>query len=121
MHILLMDDEPQIRELLQRFFSTEGHQVTVASNGQEGWEYFSAAPGVFDLILADMTMPVLDGLSVLRRVREAGHVTPCVLMTGHANPTAEDGKWLATAALIYKPFDLDEMLRVVLRMGTQRT
>lgn len=119
MHILLMDDEPQIRELLRRFLSTEGYQVTVASNGQEGWEYFSAAPDTFDLILADMTMPVLGGLGVLRRVREAGHATPCVLMTGHANPSAEDGKWLATAEMVYKPFDLDEMLRVVARVGAK--
>jgi CheY-like chemotaxis protein len=117
MKILLVEDEQQIRELLLHLLKAEGHDVTTAENGQQGWERYEQAGGDFNVVIADMKMPVLDGLGLLQRVREQGRGTPCVLMTGHADLEDDTSDLLAGTEVLYKPFDIDEMLKTVLRVG----
>ena len=118
MKILVVEDEQQIRELLLVLLQAEGHAVTVAADGQEGWERFQQAAGDFQVVVADLKMPQLGGIGLLQRMRDAGHRTPCVLMTGHADLTDDASDLLADVTVLYKPFDMDEMLRVVAQVGS---
>lgn len=119
MKILVVEDEEMLRQLLLHLLQAEGHVVTAAVNGQDGWEQFEKAGGDFQLVMADMRMPVLDGLGLLKRLRAAGHKTPCVLMTGHADLSDDVGDLLAGTEVLYKPFDIDQMLKLVARLGGQ--
>ncbi|MFQ6026503.1 MAG: response regulator, partial [Dehalococcoidia bacterium] len=62
--ILVVDDEPNIREVIKRLLSKEGHEVIEATNGSEALEIVSY--GSPDIILLDVAMPVMDGFEVLR-------------------------------------------------------
>ncbi|HEX7927278.1 MAG TPA: response regulator [bacterium] len=120
MRILLVEDEAQIRELVQTFLAAEGHQVAVGGNGQQGWDRFSEDPAGFDLVIADMKMPVLDGMGLLGRLRMEGHRVPFILMTGHAELNAESGDVPPGVYVMHKPFELDDMLLLVAQVGTKR-
>ena len=81
MHVLVVEDDPDIRELISRQLTSEGWTVDTAENGQVGLERFAAqAP---DLILLDLMMPVMDGFEFVRRLREteAGRTVPVVVLT----------------------------------------
>lgn len=116
MHLLVVDDELPIRELLKILLSAEGHRVTLCSDGQQGWEQFSQNPGDYHLVIADMHMPVLDGIGLLKRLREGGHRVPCILVTGSADLEDEELPLLDSAHLLQKPFDLKEMVGLVARL-----
>ena len=66
--ILLVDDDRQNSEFLQKFLEVEGYEVTYAENGRKGWEAFSAAKP--DLVLLDVNMPVMNGFELARLIRE---------------------------------------------------
>lgn len=66
--ILLVEDDNFTRELYNQILSAAGHQVAVVKDGEEGWE--KASHGGYDLILLDILMPRLDGLSLLKRLKQ---------------------------------------------------
>ena len=67
-HILLVEDDISIQEMVQKYLIKEGFQVTIASDGEEGVNTY--LQGSFDLIILDIMMPKLDGLEVVRIIRE---------------------------------------------------
>lgn len=67
-HILLVEDDISIQEMVETYLIKEGFQVTIASDGEEGVTAFFK--GSFDLIILDIMMPKLDGLEVVRIIRE---------------------------------------------------
>ena len=120
MHVLAVEDEPVMAELLRSAFTEEGHFVTMASDGESALELGKTQ--VFDVIVLDLMLPRLDGLSVARRLRQ-GHVqTPVIVLT--ARDTDAD----LVAALdggaddyLTKPFSLEVLLarvRAVSRRGS---
>src|SRR5262245_37361730 len=120
MRILLVEDEDQIRELLNTFLAAEGHQVTVGKNGQQGWDRFSEDPAGYDLVIADMKMPIMDGMGLLMHLRSGGHRQPFVLMTGHADLSTRAGEVPPGVHVLHKPFELDDMLLLVAQVGAKR-
>ena len=122
--LLVVDDEPNIRELLSASLRYAGFEVATASDGKQAL----ALADTFrpDLLVLDVMMPGLDGFGVVRRLREAGRHTPVLFLT--ARDAAEDkvsGLTLGGDDYVTKPFSLDEVLariRAVLRrsVGTQR-
>lgn len=103
--ILIVDDEPGIVEMLQSYFAAE-YQVLTASSGTEALQKAAANP---DLILLDINMPGLDGLSVCRQLRD--HLNcPILFLTARIEQSDKIVGFAAGADdYIVKPFDLDEL------------
>nr|PZN71428.1 MAG: DNA-binding response regulator [Bacillota bacterium] len=115
-HILVVDDEPGLVKGLRLSLEQEGFQVTTASSGREALEKFRA--GAFDLIVLDLMLPEVDGLTVCREVRAAG-MTPIIMLTAKADDIDKIlGLELGADDYITKPFNTRELIariRAVLR------
>ena len=109
MRILVVDDEPAVREALERILRHDGFEVAVACDGREAVRSQAAAPA--DAILLDVLMPGLDGLEVCRRMRDIGDRTPVLMLTAR-DEVGDRVAGLEAGADDYlsKPFSLDELL-----------
>ncbi len=111
-HILIVDDEEIIRDLLNRSLSREGYTTTVAANGRQGHEKFREEK--FDLVISDILMPEMDGITMMEQIRKENTVTPIILITGYAKEyTARKAKELGAFDFIAKPFRNAEILQAV--------
>lgn len=108
-HILVVDDDPRITELLRRILAYEGYSVTVAVNGDGALR--RTLEHVPDVIVLDIMLPGLDGLEVTRRLRTASDSVPILLLTAR-DSLADKVTGLDTGADDYlvKPFAPDELL-----------
>ena len=89
-HILLVDDEPPICNVLNQMLSRAGYLVTACSNPQEALKEFLARPAEFDLLFTDLTMPGLTGVELAKRVFEVRPDLPVVLTTGFGGDVVAD-------------------------------
>jgi len=113
--ILVVDDEPQIRDLLQRSLTQRGYRVQVASSGQEGLAAVDKEKP--SLIILDMYMPGLNGIEVLKQLRKRNYKNGIVLLTGsHDQKLLKEAWELGVADIMGKPLDLDR-LALVVRLG----
>jgi two-component system response regulator MprA len=107
--VLVVDDNPQVRDSLVRALRISGYGVTAAADGAEALASLSRSPA--DLIVLDLLMPMMDGLEACRRLRVRGDATPILVLT--ARGTVDDRvAGLAAGADDYlvKPFALAELL-----------
>jgi two-component system response regulator MprA len=109
MKILVVDDEPAVRDSLERALRLEGYEVQLAADGVEALdEVARAAP---DAILLDLMMPRLDGLEVCRVLRSRGDRTPILVLTARdAVSDRVSGLDAGADDYVVKPFALDELL-----------
>ena len=120
MRILVVDDEPAVREALRRALQLEGYDVELAGDGVEALERL-AANGV-DAVLLDVMMPRLDGLETCRRLRRDGNALPVLMLT--ARDAVSDrvaGLDAGADDYVVKPFAMDELLarlRAAIRRGS---
>jgi CheY-like chemotaxis protein len=114
--VLVVDNEPTIRDLLQLVLVAEGYEVVHAADGQEA--LVVTAKTNPDVILLDVKMPDVDGVEFARRYRQSdGPHAPIVVVT--AVPAADRyAAEMSAEDYLAKPFDLDELLRVVARWTT---
>ena len=112
--ILVVDDELSIVELLTAFLEGEGYQVVTARNGEEGLACLARSRPA--LVLCDMMMPVIDGRELCQKMQANPHYRsiPIVLMS--AVSKALNLASCNYAALVAKPFELDDVLRTVARL-----
>jgi len=119
MQILVVEDERRMAELLERALSEEGHHVVVATDGREGFE--AARCSAFDVIVLDVMLPGMDGLTVARKLREAGNQTPVLMLTARdAGADIVTGLDSGADDYLTKPFSIDVLLarlRAVSRRG----
>ena len=109
MRILVVDDEPAVRDALGRVLRLEGFDVAMACDGREAVRSQAAAPA--DAVLLDVLMPELDGLEVCRRMRDTGDRTPVLMLT--ARDSLEDrvtGLDSGADDYLVKPFEREELL-----------
>lgn len=122
MRILVIEDEPRILEFLARGLEAEGFSVLGARDGQEGLRL--AEKAACDLVILDLLLPRLDGLSVLRALETARPDLPVVIVSARADlKTKLSGFDLGARDYLTKPFSLDELLarvRVHLRRPDDR-
>lgn len=112
-HILIVDDEPDIRELVRDILEDEGYKVTVADNGQSARKNF--ANNAHDLVLLDIWMPDVDGITLLKEWSSSGGLEcPVVVMSGHGSvETAIEATRLGAYDFVQKPISLAKLLSVV--------
>lgn len=123
MRILVVDDDEILVDVLKRSLSTQRHIVDAAEDGQMGWEYVQT--GEYELVLLDVNLPGLDGVSLCEKMRSEGYATPILLMT--AKNKSEDrilGLDAGADDYLTKPLDLGELnarVRALSRRGEVAT
>ena len=119
MKILVVEDEKKVANFLRKGLQEEGYAVDLADNGQDG--LYLATDKEYDLIILDIYLPKLDGIAVLKKLREERVATPVLLLTVRA--TIEDkvlGLNSGADDYLTKPFAFDELIarvRALLRRG----
>lgn len=112
-HILLAEDDLELRELLMLVLSRAGYQVTGCDNGLQLLEQLEHAEQ-YDLVISDVCMPALTGLEVLESQLDKPSRLPFIGMTAFGDhETHETARKFGAVAMIDKPFDLDEMIELV--------
>jgi DNA-binding NtrC family response regulator len=111
-NILIVDDEQSYRQLLSLVFEGDGHSIRTASNGREALTLLQEEPA--DVIISDVKMPDMDGIEMLRAVRETHPDLGVILMTAFASvETAREAFKLGADDFIQKPFDVEELKLIV--------
>jgi DNA-binding response OmpR family regulator len=101
--VLLVDDDPSLLDVLAMAFADAGHAVETAPDGRQALALLKA--GAFDLVVSDVVMPALDGLTLVRRLREAGDAIPVLLLTSRDTELDEAlGLELGADDYVAKPF-----------------
>jgi DNA-binding response OmpR family regulator len=109
MRILVIEDEPRILGFLARGLEAEGFTVHASRNGREGLK--RARRDTYDLVLLDLLLPGLDGLSVLRELNRLHPDMPVVIVSARSDlPTKLRGFGLGAADYLSKPFSFDELI-----------
>jgi CheY-like chemotaxis protein len=122
--ILVVDDEPEIRDFCALTLREAGHHVVLADNGQMALDIHRIAPQ--DLVLLDMFMPIKDGLETLTALRKVTPAPKIIAVSAgwrvtgrrHAHPSAprdvlDEARDLGADAIMHKPFDPDDLVRTV--------
>ncbi|MCA8958418.1 MAG: response regulator transcription factor [Planctomycetes bacterium] len=121
--ILVIEDEPSLREGLHHNLELDGYAVTTASTGPAGLRH--ALEGNFSLVLLDLMLPDLDGLEILRQIRDAGQRTPVIIVSAKGRDHEKvAGLELGADDYVTKPFGLAELsarIRAVLRRTAQKS
>jgi DNA-binding NtrC family response regulator len=116
--ILIVDDEKDICEVLDISLSDLGYNVHTAGNGEEALQMFEKI--LPSIVLTDIRMPGMDGIELLRRIKEQHPETEVILITGHGNmDLAVKSLKLEATDFITKPID-DELLQIALQRARER-
>jgi two-component system response regulator MprA len=117
MRLLVVDDDPALREALALVLDLNGFDVTTAENGREAIRAIAETPP--DAVVLDVLMPGIDGLEVCRRMRAAGDTTPVLMLTARAEVSERvEGLEAGADDYLAKPFAREELvarLRALLR------
>ncbi len=115
--VLVVDDDPAVRELVAEFLAARGHEVFRATNGAEAREVLDQAPHgtvAVDLVVTDLQMPVLDGLALLAHVRANAKAIPVIVVSGSWTTDQRQRAWeLGAARVLGKPVDLAQLAHYV--------
>ena len=112
--LLLVDDEPGLREAVQAYLEDSNFVVEVASNARDGWELLQQTNP--DLVISDIMMPQVDGYQFLKQVREDPRykALPVVFLTAKGMTSDRiQGYQAGCDAYLSKPFDPDELVAIV--------
>jgi DNA-binding response OmpR family regulator len=110
--VLVVEDEETVREFVCRVLSMHGHSVLTAHDGTEAVQQMDAHH--FDLLISDIAMPLMDGISLALKVRATRPHVPIILMTGYANERQRAHNLsLLIEGLLSKPFTMDQLLAEV--------
>ncbi len=119
-HILIVDDEPAIVDLLKRMLEQRGFRVTAFNSSEAALHGFRSKPGGFDAIITDQTMPRMSGVELARAMHELRPDIPIVLTTGYIDDAAHSDRGRDIAGVAVKPFD-SATITTVLRKALDRT
>lgn len=117
--ILVIEDQPLIRETMADILALEGHRVTLACDGEEGIALFE--DGEYDIVCTDLGMPGLSGWEVVRAIKQRRHDVPVIMVTGWG-VTIDQSQMEreGVEAVIAKPFDMEEVLGIVRNLMQDR-
>lgn len=109
--ILILEDEKAVRTMLQRALERFGYSVYSASNGEEGLEILSAYLDIIDLIVLDLTMPVMSGGMFLEKALKINPDVRVIISSGHSEKEHE--KYINAKGMITKPYQIEDILRLI--------
>jgi len=110
--ILMVDDQPGIRILLNEIFEKEGYQTFQAANGVNALQIVKEE--VPDLVILDMKIPEMDGLEILKRIKRDDPKIPVIIMTAYGELSViQEAISLGAFTHFAKPFDIDEVIATV--------
>lgn len=107
--LLVVEDEPRMLELLRRGLTEDGHNVTCASDGSEGWELAQAYE--FDAVVLDVMLPKMNGIELAKRLRKERITTPVLMLTAKDSvPDIVRGLDAGADDYLTKPFSFNELM-----------
>ena len=117
--VLIVDDEPNMRRVLEIMLGRRGYRTDAAADGEEAWERLR--DGGYDLVCSDLRMPRLDGIELLRRMRDQGLDLPLILMTAHGSlDSAVEALRLGACDYLLRPFDIEALELAIDRVFATR-
>jgi CheY-like chemotaxis protein len=118
--VLVVDDDPDLRDAIREALESEGHAVLTAGDGKEALDVLRSS-GRVSLILVDLRMPTMDGRQLIRALQRDGNDTPVVVLSALAEAprSGKPGPRRITGAVEFlaKPFAVDTLLRIVAEHG----
>ena len=115
--ILIVDDSPSMREMIRFTLKSAGYQVFAAVDGAEALQF--AEEKSVNLVVTDINMPRMDGITLIKKLREMEnykHTPILTLTTEGGEELKQDGKDAGATGWIVKPFDPDQLIRVIKRV-----
>ena len=109
--LLFVEDEPLLRESMGEWLARRVRRVFCAKHGEEALEILAA--NKVDLLLTDLRMPVMDGIALVKKIRTTGPRPRVILVTGFDESVLRDASRLGVDAIVEKPLDRDQLLRVL--------
>ena len=116
--ILAVDDSAAMRQMVNVTLRSAGHEVLEACDGREALDLAIAQPAV-DLVITDVNMPRMDGITLVRELRQLSHYrrVPLLLLTTESSPEKKsEGKAAGATGWMVKPFSPDKLLAIVARV-----
>lgn len=111
--ILFVEDETDLITIISDTLSKLGADFVTANNGQEGLEKLKDNPDI-KLIVSDINMPVMNGIEMIKNIRESGSDIPCIIMSAHTEPEyLKSADELNVTDYILKPFDFIKFINLV--------
>jgi len=111
-HLLLVDDEPEFKEVMLKHLSRMGIRLSVAEGCVDALESLEAYP--IDVVIMDMNMPGVDGIQCLRKVKQRWPLTEVIILTGHASvKSGIEGMQSGAFDYCLKPIDVRELIEKV--------
>jgi len=115
--VLVVDDEPLIREMAREILESHGYSVAEAVDGQSGLETFMDQPGGFDLLILDLVMPRLHGFQVMDRILQVAPATRILISSGFSPDTRPElTRPTRTTGFLAKPYRSRDLLEQVRRL-----
>jgi DNA-binding response OmpR family regulator len=116
--VLVVEDEADVRDVINEILELYGYSVTLAAEGLEGWKL--ARTNKYDLIITDLGIPGISGLELIRRIRAASIRTPVLIITGviFENSSSEI-RALRPCDVLLKPFRIDDLLKKIASLAAQ--
>ncbi|MCB1769448.1 MAG: response regulator [Candidatus Competibacteraceae bacterium] len=118
LHLLVVDDSAMNREVVEQALALEGARATLAADGQQAIHQLQVRPTAFDVVLMDVQMPVMDGLTATRLIRDELGLTALPIIAFTAGVLAEQQQAARAAGvndILAKPLDLEQMTALLLR------
>lgn len=110
--VLVIDDSPTLRKILDFYLTKKGYQVTVSNNGKTGLAEIDR--GSFDLVILDMKMPVMSGLEVLQHLNSINYSVPVLILSADSEEKSKAaGISLGAKYYLTKPFKPNEVMNCI--------
>jgi hypothetical protein len=113
--VLVIDDEELIRILTQSFLTQLGYQAVLATSGEEGVLLFKKNPEKFQLVLSDITMPGIDGIETVRRLRKIDPSLKAIISSGYSSERIDSIP--KDAIFLAKPYSIAELKSAISRIS----
>jgi DNA-binding NtrC family response regulator len=120
--VLVVDDDPDLRELLVEYFRDRGYGVAAAADGRAALAELSRSPARYGLVITDLQLPGVDGLGVLQAVRDANPSAYVIIITGYASlDSAIQAVRLGAYDYLTKPFSIGQIEVILQRLTDRQT